>query len=379
MTSNKKTAAVALTTTLLWASSFASNVLANELPLKAQPLKVALGKMIFHDKSLSHPAGQSCHSCHQADAGYSDPEQVVSPGATPVLFGNRNAPSIAYAKFNPALYWDKTEAHWVGGFFHDGRAKTLQQQADKPFTNPLEMGNPSVAALISKVKQAPYADTLMKLYGNKVWDDETVAINAISDAIAAYEQGPEFAPFTAKYDYYLQGKVALTTLEKQGLELFEAEDKGNCAACHPSQPSEDATPPLFTDFTYDNLGLAKNHKLPFLTMAANFNPAGKNYVDLGLADNPHINSADRKAQLGKFKVPTLRNIAKTGPYMHNGIFTGLEEVVDFYNTRDVKDSWGKPEVSENVNDEELGDLKLSKKEVKALVAFMETLSDGYKL
>lgn len=349
------------------------------LPLMAagQPLKVAVGKMIFHDKTLSQPAGQSCHSCHQADGGFSDPEQVVSPGATPALFGNRNAPSIAYAKFNPELHWDKEEGHWVGGFFYDGRAKTLQQQADKPFTNPLEMGNPSVRALLEKVKKSPYADTLSQIYGKAIWDNETTAINAITDAIVAYENGPEFAPFSAKYDLYLNGKTSLTTLEKQGLDIFEAEDKGNCAACHPSQPGPAAEPPLFTDFTYDNLGLAKNDRLPFLKMARHFNPAGKGYIDLGLADNPHIN--DGAEQRGKFKVPTLRNIAKTGPYMHNGIFDTLEEVVDFYNTRDIKDSWGKPEVTDNVNTDELGDLKLNKKEVKALVAFMETLSDGYQL
>ncbi|MFT4929499.1 MAG: cytochrome c peroxidase, partial [Phenylobacterium sp.] len=341
----------------------------------AQSLKIALGKLIFDDKDLSQPQGQSCSSCHQASAGYSDPKQVVSPGAIATLFGNRNAPSIAYAKFNPELYWDKEEAHWVGGFFYDGRAKTLQQQADKPFTNPLEMGNPSNAALIAKVKQAPYAQTLSQLYGDTIWDNETTAINAITDAIVAYENGPEFAPFSAKYDQYLNGKVTLTELEKHGLELFEAEDKGNCAACHPSQPGENNAPPLFTDFTYDNLGLSKNLELPFLKMSAKHNPAGKAYVDMGLAANPHIN--DGQQQQGKFKVPTLRNIAKSAPYMHNGIFTTLEEVVDFYNTRDVKDSWGKPDVNENVNTDELGDLKLSEDEVKALVAFMETLSDNF--
>jgi cytochrome c peroxidase len=339
--------------------------------------KAALGKLIFRDQNLSEPAGQSCHSCHQTEGGYADPGKVVSPGATPVLFGNRNAPSIAYVKFNPSLYWDKSEAHWVGGFFHDGRAKTLQQQADKPFTNPLEMGNSSIAALLEKIKAAPYAQILEQLYGKAIWGSETTAINAVTDAIVAYEIGPEFSLFSSKYDYYLKGEVALTPLEKQGLELFEAEDKGNCAACHPSQPDGDAQPPLFTDFTYDNLGLAKNFKLPFLAMQGNFNPAGKTYIDNGLADNPHIKS--RTEQLGKFKVPTLRNVGKTAPYMHNGMFTKLTEVVDFYNTRDTKDRWGKPEVAQNVNNDELGDLKLTKQEVKAIVSFMETLDDGFKL
>jgi cytochrome c peroxidase len=342
---------------------------------REQSLKEAVGKLIFHDKSLSQPVGQSCHTCHQSRGAFSDPDNVVSPGATPTLFGNRNAPSISYAKFNPELYWDKTEEHWVGGLFHDGRAKTLQQQADKPFTNPLEMGNPSNAVLIDKVKQADYTKLLKQLYGEAIWDDEKTAINAITDALVAYESGPEFAPFSSKFDLYLEGKTTLSRLEKQGLDLFEAEDKGNCAACHPSQPGANDEPPLFTDFTYDNLGLAPNQNLPFLEMAANYNPAGKDYVDPGLAGNPHIDKP--QSQLGKFKVPTLRNVAKSAPYMHNGIFNTLEEVVDFYNSRDIEGKWGKPEVKQTVNHDELGDLKLTKPEVKALLAFMETLTDGY--
>ncbi len=82
---------------------------------------------------------------------------------------------------------------------------------------------------------------------------------------------------------------------------------------------------------------------------------------------------------GKFKVPTLRNVAKTGPYLHNGLFDTLKEVVDFYNERDISSRWDKSEVSENVNTEELGDLKLSKNEVDAIVAFMKTLTDGHVL
>lgn len=337
--------------------------------------KIVLGKLLFDDSNLSEPAGQSCSSCHQSESFYSDPGQIVSPGANPLLFGNRNAPSISYVKFNPELYWDRDEQHWVGGFFLDGRAKSLQDQASAPFMNPLEMGNPNAAALIAKVKKAAYAAILEQVYGESVWDDEQTALGAITDAIVAYEKGPEFAPFTSKYDYYLQGKEQLTALEQKGLEVFEAGELGNCAACHPSQPSAQGELPLFTDFSYDNLGLPRPAQLPFYSMEARHNPAGNDYIDTGLAENPLINNG--ATEKGKFKVPTLRNIAKTGPYMHNGSFESLQAVVEFYNTRDTDTKWGKPEVADNVNDEELGNLELNDDEIIALVAFMETLTDGY--
>jgi cytochrome c peroxidase len=338
-------------------------------------LKIAVGKLIFNDKNLSQPSGQSCSSCHAQDSAFADLNQMVSPGANPALFGNRNAPSISYVKYNPDLYWDKSEQHWVGGFFYDGRAKTLSEQAGKPFTNPLEMGNPSNRALIDKVKKAQYAPLLEKLYGQYWWRDESEAMDAITGALASYERGPDFALFSSKYDLYLQGKVALSAIEKQGLEVFEAEDKGNCAACHPSQPGPKGEPPLFTDFTYDNLGLAVNPKLPFLNMVVAHNPKGKQYVDPGLANNGYIDNA--QSQRGKFKVPTLRNIAKTGPYMHNGIFDKLEDAVAFYNSRDDEAQWGSPAIEQNVNHEELGDLKLSEEEIQSLLVFLQTLSDGY--
>mgnify|MGYP000138517249 CR=1 FL=1 len=339
--------------------------------------KVAFGKLLFNDKTLSQPAGQSCNSCHMADAHYADPGKMVSPGANPVLFGNRNAPSLSYVQFNPGIYWDIAEDHWVGGLFLDGRANTLHDQVIGPFLNPLEMGVASEEALIAKVKAAAYAPAFEALYGKAVWDSVESAVYAISDAIVAYEQGPEFALFTSKYDYFLKGEVALTALEQKGLALFEAEDKANCAACHPSAMGDNNEPPLFTDYTYDNLGLPANTALPFKLMAKQHNPDGKNYIDYGLATNPNINNGpDEK---GKFKVSTLRNIAATAPYMHDGSFATLREVIEFYNARDVSDKWDKPEVQHNLNTDELGDLKLSEEDIDALLAFMETLTDGYQL
>lgn len=372
---------------LIFCTSFSVSAFAELTPesdTTDSSLRVALGKLIFEDKNLSSPIGQSCASCHQSKNFFADPGQAVSAGADPHLFANRNAPSISYVKFNPDLFWNKEESLWMGGFFHDGRAKTLQEQAGGPFLNPLEMGNKTMAEVVAKVKGSDYKIVFEQLYGTNIWQNSDAAFNAITAAIVAYEQGPEFATFSSKYDYYLQGKVQLTTQEKRGLELFEAEDKGNCAACHPSQASAENPQPLFTDYSYDNLGQPANKNLAFYKMDNLFNPQGLAYIDKGLANNPHIDNAHEEK--GKFKVATLRNIAKTAPYLHNGLFDNLKEVVDFYNQRDLDSKkspterrWAQAEVQENVNDEELGDLKLTPEEVDALVAFMETLTDGYSL
>ena len=148
--------------------------------------------------------------------------------------------------------------------------------------------------------------------------------------------------------------------------------KGDCAACHPSKPGEDGRPPLFTDFTYDNLGVPKNPENPFYYLPKEFNPAGVDFVDLGLGG-----VLNKPEENGKFKVPSLRNIAITGPYFHNGFFKTLRQVVVFYNTRDVG-PWPAPEVRENVNRDELGDLGLTEQEIDDIVTFLKTLTDGYE-
>lgn len=329
--------------------------------------KLLLGKLIFNDASLSEPAGRSCGSCHKADAFYADPGKVNSPGANSRLLGKRNTPSISYVKYTPDLYWDKQEKHWVGGFFWDGRAKTLAEQAGGPLLSPTEMANASPDQVVAKIKHASYQALFEKVYGKTIWENSNAAFAALIDALVAYENGPEFGLFTSKYDYYLQGKATLTAIERKGLELFEAEDKGNCAACHPSRADENGQRPLFTDFTYDNLGL------PALPQLFSYDDTA---IDLGLYLNPHLSKAEEVK--GKFKVPTLRNIEKTAPYMHNGMLKTLEEIMDFYNSRDVDAKWGKPEISENLNSDELGDLGLSEVEKAAIIAFMKTLTDGYE-
>ena len=336
-------------------------------------LKTSLGKKIFFDTNLSEPTGQSCASCHASAVSFSDPEHdIVSPGAVSGLFGNRNAPMVTYSKYVPALHYDSIKLSYVGGYFWDGRVNTLEEQAQKPFMNPLEMNNPSVSILMNKVRNANYYSLYKSIYGN-VSDDNT-AFSNVADAIAAYESSPELNPFTSKYDYYLKGQATLTVSELSGLQLFNDTARAKCGNCHITTPDKISSKVLFTDYSYNSDGVPKNTYNPFYSIPAAFNPLGSNYIDYGLGSilNNHLYD-------GEFKVPSLRNIALTSPYFHNGVFGTLEEVVHFYNTRDVPGAgFAKPEVSINIDSAETGNLHLTSQEEADIVAFMKSLTDGYK-
>lgn len=345
-------------------------------PQPSQAALENLGQQIFFDTRLSEPQGQSCASCHNPQHAYAHKDVSVSPGATPRLLGKRNAPSLSYSSLTPAWHFNNEDETWIGGFFIDGRALTLEEQALGPLLDPLEMALPSKVILAQRIKSGPYAKVLESLYGAELWQDSDNVATLIAKSLVAFQSSDSFTPrFTSKYDAYLRGKTQLTPQETRGLQLYEAEDKGNCAACHQSQRGENGEWPLFTDFSYDNLGLPKNPELAFLKASAEHNPLGENFVDRGLADNPNI--LDSLAQLGKFKVPTLRNITVTGPYMHNSLFSDLTEAVEFYNSRDIEEKWSTPEIAENVNKDELGDLKLTSQEVEDIVVFLGTLTDGW--
>ncbi|OQP60086.1 cytochrome B6 [Niastella vici] len=333
--------------------------------------KIKLGKLIFNDKNLSNPVGQSCSSCHSPSTGFSDlSHNIVSEGAVSGLFGNRNAPDIAYGMYAPSLHYDTVDSTYVGGFFLDGRVNTLEEQAQKPFLNPLEMNNTDAGMLISKIKAASYYSLYRNVYG-EITDNNT-ALNNITEAIASFERSPDLNQFTSKYDYYLKGQEALTPQELSGLQLFNDTAKGKCANCHISAPDAESGKVLFTDFTYDNIGVPKNPANPFYTIPASFNPLGSNAVDYGLGG--FLQDPDN---YGRFKVPTLRNSAISAPYFHNGYYNTLEEVVHFYNKRDVE-SFPSAEIPSTVNHDELGNLHLTTQEEKDIVAFLKTLTDGYK-
>lgn len=321
---------------------------------------VELGKQLFFSTELSSPKGVSCASCHSPTKGFSDPlNRIVSLGVFGKL-GVRNAPSLAYASFSPMFYFDSTENSFVGGYFWDGRAKDLLQQSSMPIFHPEEMNVVSPNSFVKQVLSSKIKEVYVNAFGNRYISDTASAFLNMLNAIVSYEKSTEMNSFTSKFDYFLQGKVNFTNEEKLGLALFENPKKGNCASCHPVTPDKTTGYVLFTDFTYDNLGVPRNRHIK------------NSGIDSGLAK-----TTKRTEDIGKFKVPTLRNVAISAPFFHNGVFNSLEQVVQFYNTRN-SGIFGEPEVKMNVNNDELGDLKLSDKEVKAIVAFLFTLTDGYQ-
>jgi cytochrome c peroxidase len=188
--------------------------------------------------------------------------------------------------------------------------------------------------------------------------------------------------FSSKYDAFLAGKAQLSDAEARGLALFESEKTGpctngappcGCAQCHLDKPSADGTPPMFTDFGYDNIGIPKNPDNPYYTLPKDLNPQGKDFNDFGLGWFRHS-----PKQYGYFKAPTLRNVALTAPYGHNGYFATLKSIVHFYNTRDVaSENWPPPESTFFLNKTGLGNLGLTSAEEDDIVAFFGTLTDGF--
>ena len=350
-----------------------------------------LGKSIFFD-NISSPNSMSCADCHSPSVGFTGAivginlHGAVYRGADAQSFGNRKPPSAAYATFSPIFYFDE-EGFFEGGNFWDGRAtgeilgNPAADQALGPFLNPVEHNLSEPKEVLMIIAKAKYASLWEIVWGEPLAFSTPEEISKNFDrvglSIAAYEASSEVNQFSSKYDAFLAGNAELTEQEAWGLELFEG--KGNCSACHPTVV-EYGSSPLFTDFTYDNLGIPKNPENPFYKN----NP---DWVDLGLGAYlaTRDDYKDKAAEnMGKHKVPTLRNVDKkpgigfTKAYTHNGVFKSLKDVVHFYNTRDVE-AWPEPEVADNVNTVELGNLGLTDAEEDAIVAFMMTLSDGYKI
>lgn len=343
-------------------------------PAKAPPTTsislVSLGQTLFEDTNLSSNGNQSCASCHDRTLAFTDPDNTipVSEGSVPGLFGTRNTPTITYARLIPALHQEFAEGDmlWMGGLFLDGREDTLEDQAKRPFFNPVEMNNADVPDLINRLRSSPSAVPFLDVFGADALDPgkENTALNQIARALAAFQRTPAFSPFNSRFDQYLRGETTLTAQEQEGMAMFVRADKGNCAACHVMSRSANGEPPAFTDFSYDNLGVPRNTDARFYT---------SNFADPGLAANARVNDPVLN---GKFRVPTLRNIEKTAPYMHNGVFTDLRTIVEFYSTRDSNPQrWGETEFPDTINRSELGNLKLSDREIDAIVAFMKTLTD----
>jgi cytochrome c peroxidase len=390
-----KGAATAAAVAMLWGCGgggpAASSSAGNEAPLSAQ---ASLGEKIFNDVTLSASGRQSCASCHSADHGHAAPNDLAAQfgGALLDQQGSRSSPSIRYLVANSAFHFD-AEGTPTGGFFWDGRATSLQDQAARPFVNPHEMANTSVADVIDKLARASYAAEFQQLFGADIFGRPDDAFARITLVLQQYQrEDPDFRPFSSKYDEFLRGKVNLSESEIRGLALFNRPDKGNCAACHPSAKASDGSHPLFTDFSYDNLGVPRNSAL-----AQNADPA---FFDLGLCAREGGVLAARGDLCGAFKVPSLRNVALRQVFFHNGRFKTLKDTLSFYVQRDTiperfyplnpdgtvnKFDDLPPQYHANVNTSEApynrkpGDAPaLSNAEIDDVIAFLKTLSDGYR-
>jgi cytochrome c peroxidase len=269
------------------------------------------------------------------------------------------------------------------------------------------MANASADEVLVRLLTRPYLDQFRQVFGDGALRDGETALQNMGLALAQYEkEDASFHPFDSKYDAWLKGQATLDARELNGLALFNNAAKGNCAACHPSAPTA-STPALFTDFSYDNIGVPRNWKiaanvngnpLPAEVTASGAPPdAAYGYYDLGLCGPLRADLAASTGLCGAFKVPTLRNIALTAPYFHNGVFDTLEDAVAFYITRDTQPArWfvradGAPDEAyndtpeayrANVNITEVpylaaGSPRLSNAEIADVVHFLCTLTDGY--
>jgi cytochrome c peroxidase len=388
--------------------------------------KEELGKSIFFDDNLSINRNQSCAACHAPEVGWTGPDELINAhgsvyeGSIAGRFGDRKPPSSAYATVSPIFHQDKTGL-WVGGNFWDGRAtgevlgNPAADQARGPFLNPVEQALPDSACVVYRVCTAVgYPVAFVDFWGAEAcditWPGNTdtlcaagsqiplsdddrgksdTAYGNIALSIAAYEASYESNAFTSKWDASRGGEGgALSQEERRGFALFQG--KGKCKLCHPTRGQG----ALLTDFTYDNLGVPKNPENPIYLVVPDF-------VDEGLGAflrNAGYPEEVYEPELGKVKVPTLRNVDKrptpgfVKAFGHNGYFKTLEGIVHFYNTRDVlpecpgdyteaqalaADCWPPPEVPDNVNTDELGNLGLTDEEEDAIVEFLKALSDGY--
>ena len=390
----------------LWMAAFiaATGVLLLASVAFAAPaltLEEQLGKHLFFDENLSLHGNQSCASCHAPESGWTGATSDVNAheggyeGSIAGAFGDRKPPSSAYATQSPVFHRGR-EGLFVGGNFWDGRAtgeklgNPAADQAQGPFLNPKEQALQEPVDVVMKVCAGGYVELFKQVWGADLCEPANVdkAYDAIGLSIAAYEGSPEVNAFTSKYDQSFKSKVKLTKIEQKGLALFQG--KGKCKLCHLSGKNA-----LFTDFTFDHLGIPLNPENPVY----DYNPT---FIDPGLGGflaSQQDYEEYAEESMGMHKVPTLRNVdlrpypGFVKAYGHNGYFKSLWSIVHFYNTRDVlpacpgdyteaealaADCWPAPEVAENVNMAELGDLGLTRAEEEAIVAFLRTLSDGYR-
>ncbi|MBD3823193.1 MAG: methylamine utilization protein MauG [Epsilonproteobacteria bacterium] len=361
--------------------------------------EVRFGEMLFNDTNLSLHRNMSCASCHNPDHGFidsrfhadaNDPTHgALSVGSDALALGGRNAPTAAYAQFIPE-FTQNAQGEYIGGQFHDGRALNLKAQAKGPFLDSAEMMMPDMQSVIERIKErSEYATIMKNLYGEAILDDTNVSktYDKVAQAIAKYEKTEEFAPFDSKYDRFIECKASgkgegacyeegdWSIEEQAGYALFFSNNNTNCASCHTlNSTSEASSKELFTNYKFENIGTPRN------LQALQARDGNTTKRDRGLGG--FLNDATHE---GKIKVPTLRNVAVTAPYMSNGVFKELRTVLEFYdhmgvgnrpNNPETSAPWGEADFNATINHTLLKATKeLSDSKIKSLEAFLRTLTD----
>jgi len=322
-------------TTTATAPPSAPAVAATKLSLAAQ-----VGEKMFVDTTLSGSGKMSCATCHDPQSGYGPPNDLsVQLGGKDLKApGTRAVPSLRYKEYTPpyADLLDNPDGISApgpgGGYTWDGRAATLADQAQIPLLADNEMANTSAADVVAELQAAPYADLFKQAFGDGAFDDVNAAFRNALDALQAYQlEDPDFHPFSSKFDLYAGNKIGgtLTPAEARGLKVMVDPNTGNCASCHYQGAGLNGSSALFTDFSYEAIGVPRNRAIP-----ANADP---DYVDLGLCgplrtDHPPVTG---NTYCGMVKAPTLRNAALRKSFFHNGVMHSLEQVIRYYNTRDT--------------------------------------------
>ena len=351
------------------------------------PRLTALGRAIFFDAELSPSGTVSCASCHDPKHAYGPPD------ADAIKLGFRAAPSLRYLNSLPAFSEhhfdndgdDSTDMGPTGGHTWDGRAASAREQAREPMLALHEMGGPGVPDVAARLRVAPYAAELQALFGPGIFDRPDAAFDAALLALEVFQQSPQdFYPFSSRYDAVLRGRATLSEQEARGLALFNDPGKGNCASCHLSEIRGDGALPMFTDFGHIAIGVPRN-----AAITANADPR---FFDLGLCGPLRTDLVDHPEYCGRFRTPTLRNIALRQSFFHNGAVRSLEDAVRFYVQRDTDPArWYGPagkyddlpaRYHANVNtDAPFGGVRggapaLSDAEIADVVAFLKTLTDA---
>ena len=369
-----------------------------------------LGEALFFDTNLSLTRNTSCATCHDPEHGFIDArfreagvDQAVfihgafSVGDDNVSLGGRNAPTASYAMFSPS-FSQLSDGNYSGGQFHNGRAATLEDQSGRPPLDASEMMMPSKALVVERIRENPlYVEAFEALYGADIFSDVNASYVSMTRAIGAFERTEVFAPFDSKYDRYRACKDAGNftsqclsegnwTIEEQlGFDLFFSESNTNCSQCHTlNETPNDTSEELFTNYKYENIGTPRNASAMDARAALGLQDANATFRGLGAT----VQSSDANftLHLGKTKVPSLRNVAVTGPYMNNGVFAKLRTVLEFYDhmagngdhaiNPETNTSWGANDYNATINFTKLHDTAaLNDTKIRALEAFLNTLTD----